>query len=64
MWKSNSIADSILELLFNPELCDNIVKNAKIKVKENYNWQKIAQDTHFTYQKAICETMAERQKSK
>ena len=56
----NSIADSILELLFNPELCDNIVKNAK--VKENYNWQKIAQDTHFTYQKAICETMAERQK--
>ena len=53
----NSIADSILELLFNPELCDNIVK-----VKENYNWQKIAQDTHFTYQKAICETMAERQK--
>ncbi len=58
----NSIADSILELLFNPELCDNIVKNAKIKVKENYNWQKIAQDTHFTYQKAICETMAERQK--
>ena len=58
----NSIADSILELLFNPELYDNIVKNAKIKVKENYNWQKIAQDTHFTYQKAICETMAERQK--
>ena len=58
----NSIADSILELLFNPELCDNIVKNAKMKVKENYNWQKIAQDTHFTYQKAICETMAERQK--
>ncbi len=58
----NSIADSILELLFNPELCDNIVKNAKIKVKENYNWQKIAQDTHFTYQKTICETMAERQK--
>ena len=57
----NSIADSILELLFNPELCDNIVKNAKIKVKENYNWQKIAQDTHFTYQKAICETMADRQ---
>ena len=58
----NSIADSILELLFNPELCDNIVKNAKIKVKENYNWQKIAQDTHFTYQKAICQSMAEKQK--
>ena len=31
-------------------------------MKENYNWQKIAQDTHFIYQKAICEKMAERQK--
>ncbi len=58
---SNSIADSILELLYNPQLCDNIVKKAKAKVKEEYNWAKIAQDTHFTYQKAICETMADRQ---
>ena len=38
-----------------------ISKNAKNKVKELYNWTKIAQDTHFSYQKAICETMAERQ---
>ena len=37
------------------------IKNAKAKVKELYNWTKIAQDTHFSYQKAICETMAERQ---
>ena len=59
---SNSLADSILELLYNPELCENIVKKAKAKVKNNYNWAKIAQDTHFTYQKAICETMAERQR--
>ena len=58
----NSIADSILELLFNPELCANIVKKAKAKVKNEYNWGKIAQDTHFTYQKAICETMAEKQR--
>ena len=57
----NSIADSILELLYNPELCANIVKKAKAKVK-NYNWAKIAQDTHFIYQKAICETMAEKQR--
>ena len=60
---SNSIADSILELLYNPELCANIVKKAKAKVKNNYNWAKIAQDTHFTYQKAICQSMAEKQKS-
>ncbi len=57
----NSIADSILTLLFDPKLCSNVVKNAIAKVKKDYNWQKIAQDTHFTYQKAICETMAERQ---
>ena len=59
---SNSIADAILELLFDPQLCSNIVKIAKAKVRNEYNWGKIAQDTHFTYQKAICETMAEKQR--
>ena len=59
---SNSIADSILELLFDPALCNNIVKKAKTTVRNEYNWNKIAQDTHFTYQKAICETVAERQR--
>ena len=59
---SNSLADSILELLLNPELCDKITKKAKQKVKNEYNWAKIAQDTYFTYEKAICKTMAERQK--
>ena len=38
-----------------------ITTGQKAKVKELYNWTKIAQDTHFSYQKAICETMAERQ---
>ena len=57
----NSIADSVLQLLYNPELCANVTKKAKAKVKSEYNWTKIAQDTYFTYQKAICETMAERQ---
>ncbi|MGN1299166.1 MAG: glycosyltransferase family 4 protein [Candidatus Scatovivens sp.] len=58
---SNSIADSILTLLYDHKLCETITKNAKQKVKTNFNWQKIAQDTHFAYQKAICETVAERQ---
>ena len=58
----NSLADSILTLLFDQKLCDNIAKNAKLKVKTEYNWTKIAQDTHLAYQKAICETMADRQK--
>ncbi len=57
----NSLADSILSLLFDQKLCNDIVRNALSKVKKDYNWQKIAQDTHFTYQKAICETMAQRQ---
>ena len=58
---SNSIADSVLTLLYNHQLCDNIVKNAKIKVKQEFNWNKITQDTYFTYEKAICQTMAEKQ---
>ena len=58
---TNSIADSILTLLYDHKLGIEISKNAKAKVKELYNWTKIAQDTHFAYQKAICETMAERQ---
>ena len=58
---ANSIADSILALLLDHQLCNKVSKNAKAKVKELYNWNKIAQDTHFTYQKAICQTMAERQ---
>ena len=58
---SNSIADSILTLLFDHKLGIEISKNARARVKQLYNWTKIAQDTHFSYQKAICETMAERQ---
>ena len=58
---ANSLADSILTLLYDPQLCDKIAKNAKLKVKTEYNWTKIAQDTHLAYQKAICQTMAERQ---
>ena len=57
----NSIADSVLTLLYDHQLCDNISKKAKNKVKEQFNWNKIAQDTHFIYEKAICQTMAEKQ---
>ena len=58
---SNSIADSVLTLLYDHKLCANISKSAKSKVKEQFNWNKIAQDTHFIYEKAICQTMAEKQ---
>ena len=59
---ANSIADAILEVLYDHQLCANMTKKAKAKVRSEYNWNKIAQDTHFTYQKAICETMAEKQR--
>jgi glycosyltransferase involved in cell wall biosynthesis len=58
----NSIADSILELLYDEQLSKSIVKKAKAKVRSNYNWNIIAQDTHFAYQKAICQSVAEKQK--
>ena len=58
---SNSIADSVITLLYDSQLYDKIVRNAKIKVKDEYSWAKLAQDTYFVYQKAICENMAEYQ---
>ena len=57
----NSIADSVLALLYDQDLCNNISKNAKAKVKNNFNWNKIAQDTHYVYERAICQTEAEKQ---
>ena len=57
----NSIADSVLSLLFDPQLAMNVTKNAKNKVKDEFNWQKIAQDTYYIYELAISKTMAQRQ---
>ena len=51
---ANSIADSITALLYDHQLATNVAKKAKQKVKEQFNWEKIAQDT-------VCQTMAERQ---
>ena len=59
---ANSLADSIIELLYNKKLGDTIVKNAKAKVKAQFNWDKITNDTHFVYEKAICQTYADKQK--
>ena len=61
---SNSISDSVLSLLFDAKLCDSVSKNAVKKVKELYNWNKIAQDTHYVYEQAICQTEAQRQLEK
>ncbi len=57
----NSIADSVLNLLYDGQLASNVSKKAKQKVKEEFNWNKIAQDTHYIYEQAICKTVAQRQ---
>ena len=59
---SNSIADSVLALLFDPKLCDTVSKNAVKKVKELYNWNKIAQDTYSVYEQAVGQSEAEKAK--
>ena len=58
----NSIADSVLTVLYDKQLAAAMAKKAKQKVKEEFNWNKIAQDTHYIYEKAICKTVAEKQK--
>ena len=59
-----NLRDDIITV-YTPEFTeDTFVKgkiHAKLKVKTEYNWTKIAQDTHFAYEKAIAETMASRQ---
>jgi len=57
---SNSIADSILALLFDQNLCEKVSKNAIKEVKEKYNWSKIAQDTYAVYEKAVSASEAQR----
>ena len=58
---ANSIADSVLSLLFDPKLCANISQNAIKKVKENYNWSKITDSTYYVYQLAIGKTVQEKE---
>lgn len=50
---ANSIADSVLELLFNQELSNKITKNASRKVKELFNWNRIAEMTAQVYEESI-----------
>ena len=60
---ANSIADSVLSLLFDPKLCANISQNAIKKVRENYNWSKITDSTYYVYQLAIGKTVQEKEEA-
>jgi glycosyltransferase involved in cell wall biosynthesis len=57
---SNSIADSVITLLFDQKLCSNISKNAVKKVKETYNWDLITQSTMKVYDLAIKQTKSQK----
>ena len=50
---SNSIADSVLALLYDAKLSNTVSRNAIKVVKELYNWNKITQDTCGVYEQAI-----------
>lgn len=50
---ANSLADSILEILFNKQLANQIVDCAVKKIKESYNWDLIADKTIKIYEKTI-----------
>lgn len=50
---ADELANSILELLYNPELVDCIKQNALDKVKNVYNWRLIAEQTAGVYSEVI-----------
>lgn len=53
---SNSLADCIIELLFDSEKAENIKKNALEKVEKNYNWNVIANQTLNVYRQILEES--------
>ena len=61
---SNSIADSVLALLYDQDLCNRVSSNAIEVVKEKYNWNVIAQSTFKTYEKAISKSKSKELEAK
>jgi glycogen(starch) synthase len=53
---SNSLADSILEILFNPVRAEDMVKRAYEKVRRIYNWNIISELTSEVYKEVIQES--------
>ena len=50
---ANSLADSILEALYNEDLCKQMAKNAKEKVVKEFNWETISKNTMKVYKETI-----------
>jgi glycogen synthase len=53
---ANSLADSILEILFNPEKAEDMKKKALKKVTEIYNWDIISKQVIDVYNQVINES--------
>ena len=49
----NSLADSILEALYNDGLCRTMAKNAREKVMREFNWNTISKNTMNVYKLAV-----------
>lgn len=60
----NSIADSVLTVLYDKQLAAAMAKKAKQKVKEEFNWNKIAQDTHYIYEKLFVKQLQKNKNKK
>ena len=54
----NSLADSILEVLHNENLCKTMAKNAREKVIREFNWNTISKSTMNVYKLAIKDNKA------
>jgi glycogen(starch) synthase len=52
---ANSLSDSILDLLHNPDKVDTLTKNARKKLKMKYNWRKITKETKKAYKEVIAD---------
>lgn len=53
---SNSLADNIIRVFNNPDICEEITVNANNKIKELFNWDKISSKTLDVYKKIIKES--------
>ena len=49
----NSLADSIIEALYNDNLCKQMAENARAKVIKEFNWETISKSTMNVYKETI-----------
>jgi len=61
---ANSLADCIVEILYNPGLADKIKANALKKVQALYNWDKISKETLQVYKEVLQNTGREEKNKK